>query len=195
MERARQSALTPSVLRVYGMIDDGCCDTAFATSTNERLAQLIHEEFVRAEKPVRPHDDPAMKPWRDLREVLRESNRQQADHIAIKLRAIGCDVVPETDPRPAVIRFAEPDQGRGGEVELMAMMEHERWNAERWMDGWTYAPAPKDLAKKTNPSLVPWAELSDKVQEYDRKAVRFMPELLVSMSLKACRRPKERVDL
>lgn len=188
IERARVSGLAPELVRIYGMIDDGCCNTVFDTSADEQLAQRIHEEFVRGEKPRRPHDDEAMKPWRDLLEVFRESNRQQADHIAIKLRAIGCEVVSQDDPRPAVTKFEEPAKGRGGEVEVMAMMEHERWNAERWMDGWTYAPGKKDPKARTSPSLVPWKDLHDDTQEFDRKAVRFIPELLASVGKKASRR-------
>jgi len=42
------------------------------------------------------------QPWETLREDFRESNRQQADPFALKLRAIGCEIAPASDSRKAV---------------------------------------------------------------------------------------------
>ena len=63
---------------------------------------------------------------------LKESNRTQADHIATKLEAAGCHIVPLTalDTGP---RFRSAAQ----EVEQLAEMEHERWLNERRRQGWT----------------------------------------------------------
>ena len=58
----------------------------------------------------------------------------------------------------------------------MAEMEHERCNAERLMEG--YSLGPRDHEKKTSPYLVRWEELPDDVKEYDRAAVRKIPDLL-----------------
>ena len=41
-------------------------------------------------------------PGETLREDFRESNRQQADPFALKLRAIGCEIAPASDSRKAV---------------------------------------------------------------------------------------------
>ena len=103
----------------------------------EMLARAIHEDYVRKqdEKGHAPVDNPSMVPWDELPEQLRESNRRQAEHIATKLRAIGCGIVPLTDAHGNSFTFDSR------EVERLARMEHERWWRERDAAGWTSAPA------------------------------------------------------
>lgn len=127
--------------------------------------------------------DEAVKKWEDLvNEDYKESNRQQVDHIAIKLRAVGCEIVQASEPRPEAAFSA-------GEVELLAEMEHARWAAERVLAGWIYGVKPKNEAKRTSPNLRPWAELEDHIKQYDRDAVRSIPELVREVKgLKICRR-------
>ncbi|MBK8060474.1 MAG: NAD-binding protein [Gemmatimonadetes bacterium] len=184
MDLARKRGVAASVVP-FGMIADGCCHTAFAEDERERLAQEVHRDFVGKQWGTRDHRDPSMKSWRDLREVLRASNRQQADHIEIKLRAIGCEIAAESDLRPAVTAF-DAKSGALSELELLAQMEHNRWWAERLLDGWTYAPE-KDVAKLRNPSLVPWSALGEDVREWDRNAVRAIPTILAASRMKVCR--------
>lgn len=43
---------------------------------------------------------------------------------------------------------------------------HENWLAQKQQDGWVWGPA-KDLAKKTHPAMVPYAELPRDVQLKD----------------------------
>ena len=64
------------------------------------------------------------------------------------------------------------------EIETMARMEHDRYVAERLLEGFT--PGPRSLEKKTSPYLVGWDELSEKIREIDRSAVRIIPKLLAS---------------
>jgi hypothetical protein len=125
--------------------------------------------------------NPAIRDWDNLDEDLRESNRQQAAHLFIKLRAIGCEVTGRDDPRPAVTGL-QPDQ-----VEVLGRMEHSRWVAERILAGWTLAPGPKDVTHKTSPHLVPWADLPPDIQQYDRDFVTLIPALLATDGKKICR--------
>ena len=64
----------------------------------------------------------------------------------------------------------------------MAEIEHIRWTVERLLDGWTLGPA-RDTEKKISPSLVSWAELPDDVKEWDRQAVRGIPEAMKKIGL------------
>jgi hypothetical protein len=125
-------------------------------------------------------DDPALHPWADLAEVLRESNRDQAAHVAVKLAAIGHVVGPLVDWTAAGRSFADAD------VETMARLEHERWVADRRRAGWR--PGARDPQRRTTPYLVPWQELSEDVREKDRLFVRALPRLLASVGLQALRR-------
>lgn len=141
-------------------------------SAREKLAMAIHERFLNENKGKRPKHDPSMAPWEGLREDLKESNRQQADHIPVKLKAINCDFAPVMGRKPILIRFTDK------EIDIMSRMEHDRWMAERFMQGWSLGP--RDVAKRTSPHLVKWEELSGNIKEYDRQAIRQIPQLLAS---------------
>ena len=124
-----------------------------------------------------------MRPWEELRDDFRESNRQQADHVPIKLRAIGCEAVPLADHREALTAF------KAAEIELLAELEHTRWNAERRLAGWRYG-APGDKARRISEYLVPWADLDDSIRQYDREAIGEIPACLAAArpALKVVRR-------
>ena len=57
------------------------------------------------------------------------------------------------------------------EVERLAVIEHGRWAADRWLDGWSYAPT-RDNARKHHPQLIPYQQLSGPMKDLDRFAVR-----------------------
>ena len=76
------------------------------------------------------------------------------------------------------------------EIELLAELEHGRWNIERLHDGWRYGKT-KDEDRKLNPCLVRWTDLPDGengVKKYDRNAVRAFPEILAKAGLEVFRR-------
>jgi hypothetical protein len=155
----------------FGRTSSVCTLEKLFRSERDVLARAIHESFVRERvREGRAADDPSMRPWDTLDETLKNSNRQQADHIAVKLRAIGCRSAPigSAESDPVVLTDAE--------VELLARMEHARWNAERFLSGWMLGP--KDVARKISPYLVSWEELPDNIREYDRETVRQIPHLL-----------------
>jgi hypothetical protein len=148
-------------------------------SAREVLAIAIQEKYRQDNKGKRSEDDPAMRPWAELTEELRESNRRQADHIPLKLKAIGCDFAPVVGVAAKSVTFSME------EIEIMAKMEHERFVAERLLQG--FRPGPRDPLKKTSPYLVPWEKLTKGVKEYDRQAVRAIPELLASKGFEVYR--------
>ena len=120
-----------------------------------------------------------MRDWDSLPEHLRESNRNQADDILQKLRAIGCSVREVAGRDVRLMEFSAE------EVEVMAELEHDRWNKERLRGGWTLGP--RDPERKTSPYLVPWLELPEEVRDWDREAVRPIPELLAGVGLEVRR--------
>lgn len=135
-------------------------------------AIATHDDY-RAKRRQGAHDpnDPALLPWESLDEDLKDSNRQQADHMEVKLRAIGLTITAP-DTGTTVTSFT-PE-----EVEILARMEHDRWNADRFLAGWSYAPGKKDIENKTSPWLVGWKDLPEEIREYDREAVRNIPHLV-----------------
>jgi hypothetical protein len=158
----------------FGMVEETCTEEAYLRDSDEALARAIHQQFVAdvSGKGGRsPQNDLALKDWDELREDFRESNRQQANHLRVKLRAIGCELAPLNDPKEAVTNFIS------NEIETMARMEHSRWNMERLLNGWRPGlPANKLL--RIHPDLVRWPDLPTTSKDYDRGAVARIPLLL-----------------
>ena len=173
-------------VHAFGLIHRTCAREIAMNEDLDLLAKEIHRDFTeRREKEGRSPSNPSQRLWPYLDEELKDSNRQQADHTPVKLRAIGCEIVfpEEAEPEPAPVEFT-PD-----EVELLAHMEHARWMAERFLNGWTYAAGDKDAAKKTHPCLVPWEQLPEDIKKYDREAVRNIPHLVRMTGGRIHRRP------
>lgn len=141
--------------------------------THEILARAIHQEYLRENLAAGAMvaATPSLQPWDALPDSLKESNRDQAAHIGIKVAAIGCQVVPVTGCEDEEFRFAE------SEVERLAKMEHDRWTQQRLRDGWKLGP--KDTENKSSPYLVPWSRLDEDIREWDRRAVRALPGFLL----------------
>lgn len=141
-----------------------------------KVAQEIHDIFRKTKQEQILAADPAMLDWEELPPDLAYSNLRQADNILDKLNEIGCAVHRVTDRE--IKLFAFTDQ----QVELLAEMEHGSWNVERLMNGWRLG-ATKDVEKKISPYLVKWSELPEEVRDWDRDAVRSIPELLAEVGL------------
>ena len=142
----------------------------------EVLAKAIHENYLndlKKRKLKNPKLRDSLVPWEELSEDLKETNRQQADDIPEKLKPVGCDFAPVLGRKPKLFRFNK------NEIKIMAEMEHNRWNTQKFLAGWSYAKK-KDPLKKTHPSLVAWRDLTPKEQDKDIAAVRGIPQLLAS---------------
>jgi hypothetical protein len=146
----------------------------------EVLARAIHESYRADQAGRKTVGDLAMADWEELPEDLRESNRDQAAHIFEKLHALGYAVHEAGDGR------AEPVTFTPEEVERMAVMEHDRFVAERRAAGWRLGPE-RDVHEKVTPYLVGWDDLPERVREWDREPVRRIPELLAAVGLEVRR--------
>ena len=147
----------------------------------ERIAQEIHDIY-RHRYTLTQSQEPSLAEWDTLVEHLKQSNRAQADYIARKLNAAGYTV------RKGRNATVTPRQFTPDEVEIMAELEHGRWNVERLLDGWKWGPV-KDVAKKVSPYIAPWSGLAEEVKELDRQAVRDIPHLLAKVGMEIVRVP------
>jgi TrkA-N domain/RyR domain len=134
--------------------------TRLADPLRETVARYLHNDYRRAQRQRKGYADPALARWDELPVALRWSNLAQADDIPNKLSLIGGRLAQPGRP----LELTE-DQ-----IELLAEVEHGRWNAERLATGWRFGP--RQVGHSTSPDLVPWAELADGVRDYDREAVR-----------------------
>jgi hypothetical protein len=126
-----------------------------------------------------------MVPWESLPGSLKESNRNQAEHISGKLESLGYDFTMTTDWDPPMVQFS------ADEVEKLSLMEHDRFVAERLRQGWR-AGDIKDEKRKISPTLIPWDALSEEEKEKDRTTVRGIPEFLAKAGYQVIRlKPRE----
>jgi hypothetical protein len=156
----------------FGACSECCTSERLVDEVRDKLARKIHEDYRLSEfRRNGANKNQLMKKislqkWDLLREDFRESNRQAADHIPVKLRAVGCSFTHyEKDESKNRSAFTFTEE----EIETMAIMEHNRWSAERWMAGWK--KGPEDRARRMTPYLVEWEELSDKIKKYDIESV------------------------
>jgi hypothetical protein len=129
-------------------------------SRQDSLARAVHDTYrvgnARSE---------ADRPWSELPERFKQSNRASADHIPVKLGSVGLRLV---EGRSA---SAEPTPA---EIEAMSAVEHHRWVIERQTMGWTRTPrgTKPDAVARLHPDLVAWEELDEDDREKDRVVVR-----------------------
>jgi len=181
--RSREQASgAPLELKAFGLLDRVLQPGLLLGTTSEILARAIHEEYVRDQRSrgQSPRTNPSMEPWDKLADDLQESNRRQAEHIGSKLRQVDAFIAPRTDWDEPLFQFT-PE-----EIESLARSEHQRFVDERLSQGWKRGPV-KDVARKINPSLVPWEELDEPTRDLDRSAVRNLPVLLAKVGFKVQR--------
>lgn len=171
---------------------DGMIVRAFIGSGSSRLppdiretiARAVHENYRSVRATSDRSQDPAMADWDKLRDDLKDSNREQVDHIFGKFRQMGCIVHEVKDRQILLMTFTN------SEIETMAEMEHARWVVERLRAGWKWGDE-RDVTSKVSPYLVPWSELTDEVKEWDRDTVRKIPEFLARVGLEVWRQTQE----
>jgi hypothetical protein len=157
----------------------------------EKFAMDIHQAFVKLVcEQLRGKDNELekreksveLKEWNSLREDFRESSRQQAIHMYFKTRAAGCEIVDKSDERPAIEQF-EGQQAKQGIFRDLAIMEHNRWVAERKVNNWKYGKK-SDKENRISEYLVDWNQLPEDIKQYDYDAVARIPVLLNSVGKK-----------
>lgn len=163
------------LLTAFGDMKSILLASEFLSKAPDAAARAFNEAY-RASLSPEQRDDPdnrSARAWDSLDETYRQANRDVVAHIPAKLASAGVDPKYWRGvagiPRPVGGCLFKDD----AELERLAELEHERWNAQRRMDGWRWADIPaKDEARRLHPSLVTYETLSDPVKEYDRVYVR-----------------------
>ena len=164
-------------LKVFGGINPACKASTIVREDLDGMAKLVHRNYLELREKQRQAtpkekwtEKPADKPWEQLAENYREDNRNNADHLEVKLRAVSCLLVRSGDLGSRV-----PHEFTTEEVEVLAAMEHGRWNASKWLDGWKLGPRNDSL--KLHDNLVPYSDLPENIKDYDRDTVRKLPQV------------------
>lgn len=148
---------------------------AFLTSSNavldptlrECAARALHNQYRERQKKHKRADDPALAPWERLPPALRRSNFAAVDDIPNKLHLVGKRI----SKGGARLVFSDD------EVELLAEMEHGRFNCERLSAGWKLGRSRR-VSRLISPYLIPWDDLDEETKQWDRDAVRAIERAL-----------------
>jgi hypothetical protein len=162
-------ALTP-----FGDLYSVLAASEFLSDAPDVTARAFSEAY-RANLTPQARDDldnHSARPWAQLDETYRQATRDAVAHIPAKLASAGVDAARWRGagglPRLGADERLYAD---AAELERLAELEHDRWMAQRRMDGWRAAAVRDDNARR-HPALAPFASLSDEVKEFDRVFVR-----------------------
>lgn len=165
-------------LTVWALVNQTAETTLTPEETN-KLAPKVHE-FYRKErlKELKPSATDINKykvvmEWDKLDPVLQNSNIQQVAFYQHILKRVNLGIRKAEKPELFKIKENLSDE----KYDLLAKLEHARWNAERLLEGWKYGP-DKDLAKKLNPCIVAWEKLDDYTKSFDYIPVNNIPLML-----------------
>lgn len=178
-----------------GLIGFGAMQEVFSHENvldifRDRLAIAFHYYYTDAQKLLGHtlDDNASIQDWEELADCLKDSNRGVADHVDVKLRAVGCcqkRIPRKTDglTKQELKDLQELKKNRvkefePAEIEVLARMEHDRFIAERALAGWSWTDGVKDSALKLSSASVPWEKLSHADQQKDFQQVRDLPRIL-----------------
>lgn len=175
LDAERSEASLARQIDAFGLVSECCSLDAVLEGSLFQFAREFHQAYVRARllAGVKPSEDAALKDWEALDEQYRDSNRELAEHMELKLRTFGYSSESKEGKLPR--SFTEQ------QILVLAQMEHARWCAERFLAGWTFAPPPKNLLRRTSPYLVPWKKLDESIRQIDADNVRAIPAIVAQI--------------
>lgn len=151
------------------------------TTFEEELAKAMHTEWARGiertSNGTRRADAP--KPWDAQTSAEKRSSLLAARAAPHFLRAAG--LVPDpTSPECDMRVHADAVKVLGDQKPMLEILEHERWIAEKRLDGWVSKmdgeghPHPRDDERKIHTALVDWDDLGESDRDKDTDNVRLL---------------------
>lgn len=153
------------ILEPFGRSDE-VCSWGEVDTAREAFAQHLHKEYLKSranQADAETMRAASLQPWATLSETYKNANRRAADHLKMLTFSKS--------------QFAQDSKMTVDQIiEILAAFEHDAWRIDRELDGWKHA-SNRDNGRKLHPDLIPYADLSYEIQEYDRAKVR---EILTS---------------
>ncbi len=149
-------------------------------ATIEDMARAVHAAWRTGDWSKAAHLD---RPFGVLAEADKEESRAAARRIVQGLASIGLQLAPRGEGPAAdgVEALIEAN------LEKLAAAEHEAWRNHRAANGWSYAPARNDAAKR-HPSMVAYDDLPEIEKEKDCVVIRNYPAAAAAAGLQIVKR-------
>ena len=168
-------------LNKFNVIEQSFTKRSIISEKMDELAKKVHE-FYLPPAGERDPDKGSHKEWKNLGIDFKNQNREQADHLDVKVRALGCKIVPLDSPEKEYIMV------KNSEIfEILAEVEHNRWVGHMILSGWKLGKERDDI-NKVHTDLIPYDKLSKKIKGYDRDTIENMVVLLGRIGKKMVRR-------
>jgi hypothetical protein len=166
-----------TVLQHFGQ--QTCSWQEIVETSSDKLAKFIHKAYnARYGKGTK---------WQDLTETYREANRGAADHITVKLASLGYFIPQDPSNWSQQVDLTENQ-------ELLAKLEHNRWYAERRLNGWQYGPK-RDDKRKIHPCLIPYEQLPETEKQKDRTNIQDLQEFFSSQQPKPGQQVRKNINI
>jgi Trk K+ transport system NAD-binding subunit len=151
------------VVRSFGQLPQLCQRDSLQQCRLDAMARALHEAYLAGCQPLNPAKA-SHQPWDKLDWIFRQSNRNAADHIRVKLRTLGLDWAEAAAGAPVAFN-PDPDERM-----LLSKLEHCRWVVEKELFNWS-AGDQTDYDRKIHTCLVEWDKLGDAEKQKDMDQV------------------------
>lgn len=169
-------------LHKFNVVKETFTKEAILREDFDKLAQIAHNDYLsnlKALGKLNPENRLSHRCWKELPEVYRNQNRMQFEHLLVKLRALDCTLEPcESENEEYDFTPSKKD------IEVLAKIEHRRWEADLILNGWKYGNK-RDEKLKTHPNImIPYEELPEEIKQFDRDVVLNIPKFLAQRNYK-----------
>jgi hypothetical protein len=156
-------------LQIFGTLEETLSPEVLFGSQLDAFAQALHEDYrQRAQDTLNPQ---ANVPFRELPEFMKMSNRWRADHTPMLLELAGLHLARDVQS-PVVIALSQE------QVELLAQLEHRRYNIERRLVDIRFGSAQRQGAR-----MPQWSDLSDEQKNWERNEIARLPEIMAGLGI------------
>ena len=148
------------------------CDSAYNPWHREILAKQLHEKYLET---LKDRLKASQLDWDYLEEQYRWKYRYQIDSLPEMLHSVGINIVPienEAD-RKAATSFSWTEM----EITNLAECSHNRWWADRILEGWSYGKS-YDKPNRKAPNMRPYSELLATARDIDFQFIGKIPACL-----------------
>jgi len=161
-------------LSKFNVIEKSFTKDALISEKIDELAKIIHKDYLgKLSDEARNDGKPSRQVWDLLPIDFKNQNREQADHIQIKIKLAGYKYGPKGKIKDVDTIIQIPNDM----IETLAKVEHNRWEAHMILSGWIYGKI-RDDENKIHTDLIPYEDLSEGTKQYDRNTIKNIPNLL-----------------
>lgn len=161
-------------LAKFNIIEKSFTEEALISEKIDELAKIIHQDYLsKLSEEAKNDGKPSRQEWDLLPIDFKNQNREQADHIQIKIKLAGYKYGAGLKKKNEETNIQIPNKL----IESLAKVEHNRWEAHMILSGWVYGKV-RDDEKKIHTDLIPYEELSEGTKQYDRNTIMNIPTLL-----------------